>query len=114
MASIGGLLAAFPEAVLSLDQKKQAPQVLLAEAQFRDDGPVALNVRLVEVRQLPTALTNHHEKPTSRVVVLPVDAQMLRQVVNTIRKHRNLHFGGACVRLVLVVLADDFCFALCS
>jgi hypothetical protein len=48
------------------------------------------------------------------VVVLPVDAQMLREVVNTLREHRDLHFGGTSVRRVLMMLLDDFRFALCS
>ena len=42
--------------------RKKAPRVLLAEAEFRDDRPVALNVNVVEVGKLPAALTNHLEQ----------------------------------------------------
>lgn len=109
----GGAPVAVPEAVLSLEQKKRL-RSLLAEAQFCDDSAVTLHVLLIEVSQLPPALTHHLQKPSSRVVVFPVDAQMLREVVNTISQHRNLHLGGTCVRHVLVMLVDDFRFALCS
>ena len=103
-----------PPRPFSAFTKEKGPAVLLAEAQFCDDCAVTLNVLLVEVSQLPAALTHHHQKPSSRVVVFPVNAQMLREVVNTFGKHRNLHFGGTCVRRVPVMLVDDFRFALCG
>ena len=85
---------------------------LLAEAQLGDDGPVALYVLLVQVRELPTALTNHFEESSSRVVVVPVYAQMLRQVVDPVSQHCNLKLHGTCVRRVVLMLADDVRFAL--
>jgi hypothetical protein len=39
---------------------------------------------------------------------------MLREVVDPVGQHRNLHLGGTCVRRVLLMLLDDFRFALCS
>jgi hypothetical protein len=46
------------------------------------------------------------------MVVVPVDAQMLRQVVDPVREHSNLKLYGACVRRVVLVLTNNFCFAL--
>jgi hypothetical protein len=46
------------------------------------------------------------------VVVVPVDAQMLRQVVDSVCEHRNLKLHGSCVRGVVLVLGNDFCFTL--
>jgi hypothetical protein len=93
--------------------KEKGPAVLLAEAQLCDDCAVTLDVLLVEVSQLPPALAHHFEKPAPGVVVLAVDAQMLRKVINALGEHGNLHFGGTGVRRVLMVLFDDFRFALC-
>ncbi len=93
--------------------KRKGPAVLLAEAQFCDDSAVTLDIVVVQVSQLPTPLTDHLQKPAPRVVVLPVEAQMLSEVIDTIGKHRNLHLGGTCVRRVLMMLLDYFRFALC-
>ncbi len=37
---------------------------------------------------------------------MPVDAQMLRQVVDPVSKHRNLQLHGACVRGMVLVLTN--------
>ena len=96
---------------VSSDPTKRPPR-LLAEAEAGDDGSVALHVGLVEVGKLSSTLPNHHEKTAPRVMILAVNAQMLRQVINTLRKHRDLDLGGAGVSLVLCVVFDDFGFSL--
>ena len=57
-------------------------------------------------------MTNHLEETSSRVVVVPVYAQMLRQVVDSVREHGDLKLHGTRVRGVVSVLADDFRLAL--
>jgi hypothetical protein len=47
------------------------------------------------------------------MVVLAVDAQMLGEVIDAVREHSDLHFGGTGIRRVRFVLIDQFLLALC-
>jgi hypothetical protein len=91
---------------------KAPASFLLAEAQFGDDGSVALDVLFVEVCELAAAMAHHFQESTSRVVVLSVDAQMLSEMVDSVGEHSNLNLGGSCVPLVLLMLCDNFGLAL--
>jgi len=88
-------------ALTARDTKR--PPLLLAEAQLRDDGPITLHVCLVQVGELSSALADHHQETTSRVVVFAVYAQVLSEVVDPLGKQSDLNLGGACVRWVLLV-----------
>ena len=43
------------------------------------------------------------------MVVLPVHPQVLREVIDAARKKRNLNLSGTGVRVVQLVILDDFC-----
>src|SRR5205823_6438257 len=85
---------------------------LAAQAELLDEGSIALEVVLLQVIQEAAALAYELEQPTSRVVVVLVGAQMLGQVVDPLRQHRDLDLRRTGVGLVAAVLRDDLllCF----
>src|SRR5262249_48027633 len=85
---------------------------LLAEAQLRDNGPVALDIDVVEVGELSSPCSNHLQEPSARVVVLAVSAQVAGQVVNALGKECNLNLGRAGVGFTALVFGNDFCLPL--
>src|SRR5205085_11895698 len=85
---------------------------LAAQAELLDEGAVALEVVLLQVIQEATALPDELEQPPPRVMVVLVGAQMLGQVVDPLRQHRDLHLRRAGVGIAAAVLRDDLllCF----
>src|SRR5262249_47635220 len=85
---------------------------LAAQAELLDEGAVALEVVLLHVVQEATATTDELEQPAPRIVVVLVGAQMLRQLVDPLCEHRDLHLRRAGVGLAAAVLRDDLllCF----
>jgi hypothetical protein len=74
-----------------LRRKEGEPQVeLLADAEFRDDGLVALGIVFLEVVEQATALADQHEKPAARAVVFLVRLEVLRQLANAFAKQSDL------------------------
>ena len=57
---------------------------LPAKAQLRDECSIPLDVVAPEVVEQPTAPTDEHQQPAARVMVLLVDLQVLRQVVDAL------------------------------
>src|SRR6476661_4787691 len=80
--------------------------VLPAESELRDQCPVPLDVVAPEVIQQPPTLTHEHEQSTAAVMVLLVDLQVLREMVDAPREERHLHLRRAGVGLVEAVLGD--------
>ena len=80
--------------------------VLPAETQFRDQRPVPLDVVALEVAQQPTALTDKHQETSTAVMILLVDLQVLREMVDAPREERYLHLRRASIGLVEAVLSD--------
>ena len=66
---------------------------LPTETELRDERSVPLDVVALQVVQEATTATDEHEQPTARVVVLLVDLQVLREVVDALREDRHLHLG---------------------
>jgi hypothetical protein len=86
---------------------KAPARFLLAEAQFRDDCAVALDVCLVQIGKLSSPLADHLEQPSSAVVVLAVGAEVLREVVDPLGQKSDLHFGRTSVAFVCLVCPND-------
>src|SRR5680860_1874417 len=80
---------------------------LSAEAELRDECPVPVDVVAPEVVEQPTTPSDQHEQPTARVMVLLVDLQVLRQVVDPLREERYLHLRCTGVGFVEAVLGDS-------
>ena len=64
--------------------------MLLPQLEFRDDGPVTLNVGLLEVIQQLFALTHEAQEALLGGIVLFLVLEVLRQVVDAERKQCNL------------------------
>src|SRR5690606_1644378 len=84
-----------------------AESKLSTQAQARDQSAVALDVDALEVAEQAATLTDEQEQTTTRVVVVLVLLEVLRQVGDATRQHRNLHLGGSGVTGVRRVLFDD-------
>src|SRR5262249_41755119 len=78
-----------------------------AQAEPLRDRPAALNVRLGEVGEQPTALTHEDQQPTAAVVVVLVVLQVLGELVDATRQHRDLHLGRTGVAFLGAELPDD-------
>jgi hypothetical protein len=76
---------------------------LLAEAQFGDNGAIALDVLVIQVGQLPSSLSDHLEESPPGVVVMAVDLEVFGEPVDLLCKEGHLHFGRACISLVTAV-----------
>ena len=64
---------------------------LLADAQFLNDGFVALGIRLPEVIEQAATLAHHHEKAAPGGMVLLMGLEMLRQFTNPCAQDGNLN-----------------------
>ena len=73
-------------------QRETGPQAqpLLADAEFRDDGLVALGIVFLEVVEQAPTLADQHEKAAARAVVFLVRLEVLRQLANAFAKQSDL------------------------
>src|SRR5262245_50064409 len=85
---------------------------LAPEAQLLDQFSVPLHVFLLEIVQEAATAPDELEQPAARVVVLRVRAEVLGQLVDALREHRDLHLGRARVVPRPPMAADDLqlCF----
>src|SRR6266852_1608662 len=82
-------------------------KLLLADAEFRNDGLVALGIVFLEVVEQATPLADQHEKAAARAVVFLVRLEVLRQLANAFAEQRDLNFGTAGVARVRAVLVNE-------
>src|SRR5687768_78938 len=82
-------------------------EALPPEAELLDEGAIALEVVLLHVVEEPPPPADELQEPAPGVVVLRVRAQVLGEVVDPTRQHRDLNLRGAGVRLVPAVLPDQ-------
>eukprot|EP01035_Chromulina_nebulosa_P055675 gene55675-76309_t len=67
--------------------------VLLAKAELRDDGGIALAVLVTEVIEQATTLVDEHQQTAARMVVLRVGLEMFGEVADALGEDRDLYFG---------------------
>src|SRR5215212_2586809 len=94
------------------DLPKLQARGLSAQAELRDERPVALDVLFLQVLEQPATLADHPEQAPARMVVVLVLAQVLRKVRYAPREHRDLHLRRARVALVGPVLPYYLYFVL--
>ena len=82
-------------------------QKLLADAEFRNDGLIALGIVFLEVVQQAASLADQHEKAAARAVVFLVRLEVLRQLANAFAEQRDLNFGTTGVARVRAVLVNE-------
>jgi len=68
-----------------------------------------LTTQIVEKSSTPT---DHQEQATTTVMVMPMVAKMLRQMVDSLGKERHLNLRRASVTLVSAIFGDNLggCF----
>ena len=79
----------------------------LAEANFMNDGFIALGIVFLQIIQQATTLADQHKKAAARAVVFLVGLEVLRQGTNTLAQQRNLHFGTAGIGGVRAILVNE-------
>jgi len=85
---------------------------LLADTHLQNHSLVALGVILLKIIKQTATLADHHEKTTTRSMVLLVRTEVLGQLADALAKKGNLYFRAAGVGGVGLVLLDDIGFLL--
>src|SRR6202035_1262585 len=80
---------------------------LLADAEFGDDGFVALDIVFLQVVEQATPLADQHEKAAARAVVFLVRLEVLRQLANPFAEQRDLDFRASGIAGMRAVLVDE-------
>ena len=80
---------------------------LPSQSELGDERPIPLDVVTSEIVEQPAPTTDHREQSPTGVMVLAVDLQVFRQVVDALGEERDLDLGGAGVGLVEAMLSDD-------
>lgn len=83
---------------------------LTADAQFLDQGPVALNINAFQIFEESLALTYQAEKGPATGVVVPVRFQVLGKALNAECKQGYLPFCRTGVAGRTGVRLKDLCF----
>src|SRR4051794_39925601 len=95
-----------PNAKKGRRERRPFGSVLPAEAELRDECPVPLDVVASEVVEQSPTLTHEHEQPTAAVMVLLMDLQVLREVVDAPREERHLDLRRPGIGVVEAVLSN--------
>lgn len=83
---------------------------LSPEAEALNERPVPAYVLFMDVSEQSAPPPNHLEEAAPRMVVLTMLAQVICDVVDSLRQNRDLHFRRARVAIVALVLLQDFFF----
>ena len=93
---------------------RRPKDALLPEAESGDQLTIPVHVAVVEVAKLATALADELQETAAGVVVVLVRLEVGREVLDTLRENRDLHFRRAGVRRVDREVLDQLVFALLS
>jgi len=74
---------------------------------------ILVDVSLLEIIEKLSSARDHLEQPATRVVVLLVDLEVVGELVDALRKKRDLHLRGTCIGSVLFEVTYDFFFQFC-
>src|SRR5919112_971377 len=77
---------------------------LVPEAKLFDECSVRGQVAALEIREEPTAGTNHLQQPSAAVMVLGVSPEVLGEGINPLGEQCYLNLGGAGVGFVGLML----------
>src|SRR3954462_10129023 len=83
------------------------PSVSPAQAEPLDQRAVTRDVGALQVLQQPAALTDEDQQTPTAVVVVLVGLEVLGEVLDALREHRDLDLRGTGVALVRGVLGHD-------
>ena len=82
---------------------------LLSDAKLLDQRTILVKIRLLEIIQKASSLTDHLQKAAGAVVVLRVLLDVVGQFTDALRQDGDLNFRLAGVALKAAVLVDDGC-----
>src|SRR5215469_7581218 len=85
------------------------PHSLPPDAQLGDERPIAPNVASHQVVQQPATLANQQQQTATRVMVLPVGLQVLREQLDALGEDGDLDLGRTRVGAVEAVLLCQPC-----
>jgi hypothetical protein len=88
--------------------------LLPSQTQLFDEGPVTFDVFAFQVIQEAPALTHQLDQTPPGVMVLGVDLEVVREVIDPLAQDSHLHLGGAGVHVMQPVPVDDFLFLIRS
>ena len=80
---------------------------LLADSEFTDHIPIALDIKLPQVIEQTTPLADDFQQAPSGAVVFLMCLEMFREVRNAFAKNRDLDFRRTRVRGVNTMLRND-------
>src|SRR5688572_13841946 len=83
---------------------------LLAQSKALDHRAILVRVFALQVIEELAALADHLEQAATRMEILDVRLEVLRQAVDALGEERNLDFGGAGVVSGALVLLYDLRF----
>src|SRR3954452_10324219 len=86
---------------------RAGPETSAAKAEALDEAAVAVDVHLLQVAEEAAALADEEKQATTAVVVVLVGLEVLGQVLDALREHRDLDLRGTGVALVRGVLGHD-------
>lgn len=89
------------------DAKRARRSSLATQSEAGEQGVVPVDVRIAQVAELATALTDEHEEPAARVEVVPVLSQVVGERLDAIGEQRDLHLGRTSVARESRVVTDD-------
>ena len=84
--------------------------ILTANAELSDDLVILANVRAFEIIQEFPSPRDHLQQSATRIVVLFVDLEMFRQLVDALRKQCDLYMRRTRVRIVTLVIRNYLFF----
>jgi hypothetical protein len=82
-------------------------QRLLADAEFTNDGLIALGIVSLEVIEQATPLADQHKQAAARAVVLLVHFEVVCQLANAFTDDGDLNLGAPRVSRVRLILVND-------
>ena len=85
---------------------------LLADAQFVDDGAVALHVLFLQVVEKPAAAADHLQQTAAAVMILRVGLEVLGKVGDAVREECDLHFWRSGIDVMDSIRGDELGFLL--
>lgn len=87
-------------------------QHLLADPEFSDHRPVAVDVFAFEIVEKTSSTSHQLQQTTPRVKVFAVGTEVLGEVLDALAEQRDLNLGGAGVCVTPFELTDDVGFAI--
>ena len=77
----------------------------MAQLELFRNRLITAHIRILQVIQQPTSLTDHHQQPAARTVIFLVLLQMFGQVIDPLREQRDLHVSRAGILLMQLKIA---------